>query len=73
MPIYEYKCQECGHIDSIYPAPVVTEKISKKFFPPPPLLSEENLLQKGQPVVDRRSDATRPHVRMGGRAGETKG
>jgi hypothetical protein len=42
--------------NSIYPVPVVAEKISKKYSPHHLLLSGEILLPKEPPVADRRSD-----------------
>ena len=69
MPIYEYKCQECGHVEEVFvrssqqkldlSCSGVTERISKKYSPLHPLLSGEILLLKEQPVADRRSDVNR--------------
>ncbi len=51
--------------NSIYPVPVVTVKISKRYSPRPLLLSEEIHLLEVQPVADRPSDVIHHHVPMG--------
>lgn len=58
--------------NSIYPAPVVTVKISKRYSPRHQLLSEEIRLQKVLPVADRASDVIRHPVRMEERAEEIR-
>jgi len=58
--------------NSIYPAPVVTVKISKRYSPRHQLLSEEIRLQKVQPVADRPNDVIRHPVRREERAEEIR-
>jgi len=58
--------------NSIYPAPIVTAKISKRYSPRHLLLSEEIYRLEVLPVADRPSDAIRPLVRMEERAEEIR-
>ena len=58
--------------NSIYPVPIATVKISKRYSPRHLLLSEEVRLLKVQPVADRPSDAMHRPVRMEERAEEIK-
>jgi hypothetical protein len=58
--------------NSIYPVPIATVKISKRYSPRHLLLSEEIRLPKVQPVADQPSDVIRHPVRREERAEEIK-
>ena len=58
--------------NSIYPAPLVTAKISKRYSPRHLLLSEEIPLLKVQPVADQPSDAIPHPAQMEERAEEIR-